>query len=167
LVIPTGHTGTSSSALASSINFKKHYYEYVDDVKKEIYEKSQTRITKQMEKIEKEELEQLKYAQKLAEDEKKKSIPLEEIKEKSKEDEVIEKMQKMFIGKGTSAASYRLFLEYKNLTTSKDFKNFTLSFKEENLYIWKMTFDILKFDLSQTLREDYEKITKINGAVFL
>ncbi len=140
----------------------------------------QERILKQIAKMEKEEAEQEKLLEKerlekaaaeaaeakKAEEEKKR---MEEEKKRKEEEEkessAVAIMEKLFIGKGSASANKRLLIEYRGLTTSKDFKNFTVNFKENNVYIWRINFDILKFDLSKELRNDFETLSQNYGAV--
>lgn len=74
-----------------------------------------------------------------------------------KYDDKIEKLEKKFIGKGSSTATKRILQEYKHFQTNADLENFEIKFKNgDNFYVWTLVLDILKFELTEELKEDLE-----------
>lgn len=135
----------NNNILASKLNLQDHYYPYVENLKVHNAKVTQGRILKQIAILELKDKEKQKQMKKVVEDEK------------------IQNIEKMFIGKGSATANKRIFLEYKGLTSSKEFKNSKIVMEENNIYKWKILFEILKFDLSKELKQDFETIKKISG----
>ena len=49
-------------------------------------------------------------------------------------------------------------IEFKALLSSKDFKDIMkIDFVKDNLYLWRVTFDITKYELSKELRTDFQQ----------
>lgn len=64
-----------------------------------------------------------------------------------------------FQGKGSSTSSARIMKEYKQLLRSKEFPPLDIQFKNEtNFYTWTIDIDIMKFELSTELKEDFEQL---------
>ena len=93
----------------------------------------------------------------------------EQLQEKEKEeedkkcDEKIEKLETKFVGKGSATASKRILKEYKHFQTSGDIQNFEIKFKGDNFYQWKVVLDILEFELTPELKEDFESLKTTSG----
>ncbi|MDR3549565.1 MAG: hypothetical protein P4M11_15075 [Candidatus Pacebacteria bacterium] len=155
MVVPRSSSGGGAAAISTSLKLHEHYYDYVGKIKAANAGIAQHRMAKQIEKIEHEAMEKAKAEK----------ILMEEEKTKQEEEDAVTKMSKLFIGKGSASANKRLLIEYRSLSTSKDFKNFALTFKEDNVYIWRMVFDILKFDLTKELKADFESLKDKHGMV--
>lgn len=73
-------------------------------------------------------------------------------------EEKIKKLEQKFTGKGGSTGTNkRILAEYKVFVSSKDFKNFSIEFKNNDIFIWHLNLDILKFELTPELRADFEQ----------
>lgn len=146
-----------SAATATSLKLNEHYSKYLEQLKANNAKINQARINKQIELMKLKEKNENEKKQLKAMEEEKKVIKAEESK--------IDSIEKLFIGKGSASANKRIFCEYRSLTTSKEFKNFNIVMKDNNIYIWRMIFDILKFDISKELKQDFEVIQKFSGKV--
>jgi len=142
---------SNGNYVSTNLNLAKHYYSFVGKIKSKGVKLVQERIAKEI----------VKVAKILAEKETLEKKRIEELKMKV-EEEKIDSMAKIFTGKGSMMANKRLFIEYKGLSTSKEFKNTKITIKEDNMYVWRMVFDILKFDLSKELKLDFEKIKQFS-----
>ena len=156
LVIPRTAQGSAASVISTNLKLHEHYYGYLGVLKAQNAKKCQERIAKQIEKIKKEEMER----------EKMEKVFNETKTAKEEEDKVAASFEKLMIGKGSASANKRILIEYKGLTTSKDFKNFQITFREDNVYIWKIVFDIPKFDVTKELKGDFEALEKGHGVVY-
>lgn len=86
----------------------------------------------------------------------------EQLKERDKMDvdrqyeDKIEKLENKFAGKGSVTATKRILKEYKHFQTSTDIENFEIKFKSgDNFYQWSVILDILHFELTEELKEDF------------
>lgn len=70
------------------------------------------------------------------------------------------------MGKGSTRATQRIVREYKDLKGSKEFSNFTIEVgacpllsqivSPASVYVWHMSLDILKFEISKDLAADFK-----------
>lgn len=149
------------SGVESQARIKKE----IDKIEKAIAEKAKMDKFYEAEKAKAKAIEEAEKTKAKEEAAKEKAKAKEAEKIKSAEDEKSASLEKMFIGKGSAIATKRLMLEYRGLKESKEFKHVTITIKEDNVYIWRMAFDILKFDLTKELKSDFEKIQKTSPSV--
>ncbi len=179
LLIPD-NVQPSTAIVTDSLGLEAHFYGYVKHMKTTGNKLRQERILAEIIKADKAAMQKAKrekeqeLARKAkeemdrahAEEEKRtKKAKLEEEEKSKVEDNKMHDLEKVFTGKGSATGSKRLFLEYRALSSSKDFKNVKIVFKEDNAYVWRMVFDILKFDLSKELKSDFEAIQKSHHTV--
>ncbi len=74
-------------------------------------------------------------------------------------DDKLEAMEKKFIGDNVSPLATRIIQqEYKKFQLSKDLKDYHIQFVANNFFKWRVTLDILKFDLAPELKADFESL---------
>jgi ubiquitin-protein ligase len=143
---------TAGKGDSFALGFDTKYYEQLEKIRTDknierkvrlqaAHERAQDRLEEQ--KIMKEKLdEQLKERDKMVVD-------------KQYEDK-IEKLENKFAGKGSIIATKRILKEYKHFQTSTDIENFDIVFKNgDNFYQWNVILDILHFELTDELRQDF------------
>jgi hypothetical protein len=94
-------------------------------------------------------------------------VDLQQIQEKSiveyrrMEEEELEKhfkqMSAKLTGKGSALATQRIQKDYAGLLASSEFKDkVTVDFFKDNMYIWRVKFDLHKYEISKNLKSDFE-----------
>lgn len=62
-------------------------------------------------------------------------------------------------GKGSALATQRIQKDYAGLMASSEFKDkVTVDFYRDNMYIWRVKFDLMKYEITKTLREDFKAV---------
>ncbi|CAI2379874.1 unnamed protein product [Moneuplotes crassus] len=85
-------------------------------------------------------------------------------KEKEQQiDQRINTLESKMTGKGSAIATNRILEEYKFFQTSSDIKNFEIKLPNDNFYKWVVSLDILKFELTPELKEDFECMKQQTG----
>ncbi len=59
-------------------------------------------------------------------------------------------------GKGSAMSTQRILIEYKCMVQSQDFKDILkIDMVKDNIYLWKLSFDVSKYEISKELKEDF------------
>lgn len=62
-------------------------------------------------------------------------------------------MKSKVVGKGSAMSTQRIMIEYKHMLMSKDFKDILkIDMVKDNIYIWKLVFNVTKYEISKELR---------------
>ena len=70
-------------------------------------------------------------------------------------------MAKRLTGKGSALASQRINKDYIGLMSSGEFKDIAqCEFFKDNMYVWRLGFDLQKYEVSKTLKVDFESLAK-------
>ena len=65
-------------------------------------------------------------------------------------------MAQRVTGKGSKAASSRIQKDYIGLLASTEFKEMmTVDFLKDNMYVWRVKFDLQKYEISKSLKTDF------------
>jgi ubiquitin-protein ligase len=137
------------------------YYNQIEKIKNDKMEERKNRLSSALERA-KARLEEQKIMKEKLEEQLKERDHDEESK---KYDEKIEKLENKFSGKGSATATKRILKEYKHFQTNSDLENFEIKFKNgDNFYQWNLILDILKFELSAELKEDFEYVKSKTGS---
>ena len=68
-------------------------------------------------------------------------------------------MAKKYTGKGSALASQRIQKEYVGMLSSLEFKDkVSVDMFKDNMYIWKVSFDLINYEISKQLKEDFEAL---------
>ena len=138
-----------------SLGFDKLYYDQVEKIRIEKLKQRKERLISANERARKRQEEDQLTKDKLAEQLKERDME----EESKKVDDKIDKLENKFMGKGSVTATKRILKEYKHFQTNSDLDNFEIKFQGgNNFYVWKLVLDILKFDLTPELREDFENL---------
>jgi ubiquitin-conjugating enzyme E2 Q len=66
-------------------------------------------------------------------------------------------MRTKVTGKGSAMSTQRIFIEYKGMLQSQDFKEILqMEMIKDNTYVWKLVFDVSKYEISKELKEDFQ-----------
>lgn len=148
-----GTSFASAGKTSKDLGFDTHYYAQIEKVNEEKLNERKHRLKDAIERSKKR-MEEQKIMQEKLEVQLKERDKEEEIK---KYDDKIEKLESKFIGKGSVTATKRILKEYKHFQTNADLENFEIKFKNgDNFYVWTLVLDILKFELTEELKEDFE-----------
>ena len=59
-------------------------------------------------------------------------------------------------GKGSAMSTQRILIEYKCMVQSQDFKDILkIDMVKDNIYLWRLSFDVSKYEISKELKEDF------------
>lgn len=65
-------------------------------------------------------------------------------------------MASKFTGKGSALSSQRIGKDYVGLMKSSEFKEkLRIEFFKNNMYVWKVYFDLLNYEVSNELKKDF------------
>lgn len=65
-------------------------------------------------------------------------------------------MAKRYTGKGSALATQRIQKDYVCLLSSSEFKDkVTVDFFKDNMYIWKVQFDLVSYEVGSSLKSDF------------
>lgn len=65
-------------------------------------------------------------------------------------------MAAKYTGKGSALASQRIQKDYVGLMASSEFKEkLTIDFFKDNMYIWKVKFDLTQYEIGGDLKNDF------------
>lgn len=68
-------------------------------------------------------------------------------------------MAEKFTGKGSQLSTQRISKDYVGLMKSSEFKDkIKVEFFKNNMYIWKVSFDIVHYEVSNELKSDFKKL---------
>lgn len=101
--------------------------------------------------------------------EQQRKIEREAIEKQNKADE--EELEKHFLktasrltGKGSALASQRIKKDYVGLLQSEEFKDkVAIDFFKDNMYVWRVKFDLIKYEISKQLKEDFAVLSQKQG----
>lgn len=143
----------SAKAVTTQLGFDAGYYEQINKINLEKREERKLRLQVAHQRAQERLEEQRIMKEKLDEQLKERDKAEEDKKYENK----IEKLETNFSGKGSATATKRILKEYKHFQTSADIENFEIKFKNENnFYQWTVILDILKFELTEELKQDFE-----------
>ena len=85
------------------------------------------------------------------------------------DEEEIEKqfreMSKKLTGKGSATSSQRIGKDYAGLIKSSEFKNkIEIEFYNNNMYVWRVYFDLINYQVSASLKKDFQDLEKKMGS---
>lgn len=144
---------TSGKGISTELGFDTGYYDQINKINEEKKIERKARLKVAHERAQKR-LEEQKIMKEKLEEQLKERDKQEESKEY---DDKIEKLENKFTGKGSVTATKRILKEYKHFQTNADLENFEIKFKNgDNFYSWTLVLDILKFELTEELKEDFE-----------
>lgn len=166
--------GYGGSLASTSLNLSGHYSSYISKKIAMQQKAIQERIVQEVARIMKEKEAKASMEKVLKRKEEEKAQKLKDEEERAKKEalarevkeaeEIKQKeLEKMMVGKGTPAANKRIMNEYKALNSSKDFKNFVIEMQPDNIYVWQLKFDILKFDLTKEIKADFQEYARLTG----
>lgn len=155
------NNGYPAGALVSTnVGFDKHYSAQLKRINQELAQNRQLRIDEA-------------YAQfkerKIRQKEAQRKIEQESVERVRKADEeLLEKqfkeMAKRLTGKGSALASQRINKDYIGLMGSGEFKNIAeCEFYKDNMYVWRLSFNLFKYEVSKNLKVDFESLAKRMG----
>lgn len=73
-------------------------------------------------------------------------------------------MTSKYTGKGSALASQRIQKDYVGLLASSEFKDrVSVEFFKDNMYVWKVKFDILNYEISTNLKADFKQLQEKLG----
>ena len=73
-------------------------------------------------------------------------------------------MSKKFTNKGSAVESQRIGKDYAGLMKSSEFRNkLTVDFHNNNMYVWRVYFDLLNYEVSANLKKDLVELEKKMG----
>jgi len=82
-------------------------------------------------------------------------LKIQEADEKELEDKFKTMIEKI-TGKGSALSTQRITKDYVGLMKSTEFKDkLKIEFYKNNMYIWKVCFDILNYEISKDLKQDF------------
>ncbi len=65
-------------------------------------------------------------------------------------------MTSRLTGKGSALATQRIQKDYAGLLASSEFKDkVSVEFYKDNMYVWRVKFDLTKYEISQDLKNDF------------
>jgi ubiquitin-protein ligase len=65
-------------------------------------------------------------------------------------------MTSRLTGKGSALALQRITKDYSGLLASSEFKDkVSIDFFKDNMYVWRVKFDLSKYDISEQLKQDF------------
>ncbi len=68
-------------------------------------------------------------------------------------------------GKGSALANKRIQKDYVGLVGSLEFKDkLTIEFFKDNMYVWRAKFDLLSYEISKSLKEDFSALAQKTGS---
>lgn len=143
----------SGNANTPQLGLDKGYYDQIHKINAEKRDERKARLQIAHERAQERLEEQRVMREKLEEQLKER----DKVEEDKKYENKIEKLETNFSGKGSATATKRILKEYKHFQTSADIENFEIKFKNDNnFYQWIVVLDILKFELTPELKEDFE-----------
>ncbi|CAI2379218.1 unnamed protein product [Moneuplotes crassus] len=145
--------------LSEQLNFSVKYYSTVKDIQEELLNNRKLRLKASYERAKARYHEEMVMRDKL-------QAQLDErdkLEQDKQYDDKIQKLEASFTGKGSVIATKRILKEYKHFQTSTDIENFEIKFKGDNFYQWSVVLDILKFELTPELKEDFQWVRDKSG----
>jgi ubiquitin-conjugating enzyme E2 Q len=143
------------------IGFAQKYYAQLEKITQTKLAERKERLIQVFLRSEKRMVEQRKLQRKIDE----LMVEKEKKEENKKYEEKIKRLENKFSGKGSATATKRILKEYKHFQTNSDLENFEIKFKnEDNFYQWNLILDVLKFELSAELKEDFEYVKSKTGS---
>lgn len=68
-------------------------------------------------------------------------------------------MAQKLTGRGSALASQRIQKDYVGLNSSEEFKDMLkVDFFKDNMYVWRVKFDLNKYEISKQLRADFKAV---------
>lgn len=169
LLVFSAETPINSSLVTDNLGLKEHYYNYIGKLKAKDAIELQERIAKRTglrgEEIK---LPGTKGVRRVEEVKMKPSLGDEDgssIDGFDKEDKKDGDVSKIFVSKLTGQPHTRLWNEYTSLIASDNLKVSSVSVKEDDCCIWRVTVDALKHPMHEGLRLDFAKIKSLGSSV--
>ena len=73
-------------------------------------------------------------------------------------------MSSKLTGKGSALATQRIQKDYAGLLASSEFKDkVSVDFFKDNMYIWRVKFDLHNYEISKNLKNDFESLAQKTG----
>mmetsp|Transcript_17672 Transcript_17672/g.17384 ORF Transcript_17672/g.17384 Transcript_17672/m.17384 type:complete len:215 (-) Transcript_17672:180-824(-) len=158
-----GGGAARNSLKTNDIPFESKYYSTVREIQEEQMNLRKERLLEAHKRAKERYEEELELKKKI-DLQVKEQHENDRAKEKEQQiDQRINRLENKMIGKGSVTATKRILKEYKHFQTSSDIKNFEIKLPNDNFYKWVVSLDILKFELTPELKEDFEWMEQQTG----
>lgn len=141
--------------VSTSVNFDGHYKNYLKEMNRINEVERQSRIEQAYSQFKERKSKQQEEVKRIQE------AAVEKI-QKADQDLIeiqFKDMTGKLTGKGSALANKRIQNDYVGLLASSEFKEkLAVEFIKDNMYIWRIKFNLQSYDFSKNLKEDFEKV---------